>query len=374
MKEHIKKTPEDSPMHDRTASRYSDKTFWRMLIKYIQPLLYIVGVLWVVATLTFGLMQLTNDDVVDQVFSGQQSLSLEAQSEKRAALGLTAPIWLQYGRWLMGVVQGDLGQSMVTGEPVSALLWSKLPASLLLMGSAVGLTLLIALPLGLWTARKAGSIGDRLVRAVTLLGNTMPNFFTALLLLYVVALKLNWLPVIARHNEPSALILPTVTLVWSMSAKYIQQIRALTLDELSKPYITGLRTRGLSWYMIYSRYILRAIAGPVVALVALSCGSLLGGVTIVETIFMWDGVGKMAFDAITARDYPVLQAYVLWLAALYILFNWGADFLQQRLNGRQLTGSRHNSRPFRVGRDSGRGLDVLKTELNHKKREEAGHE
>ncbi|MBE6080491.1 MAG: ABC transporter permease [Veillonella sp.] len=308
---------------------------WRAYIKYVEPLLYIIGVLWVVATLTFGLMQLTNDDVVDQVFSQQQSLSVEAQAEKRTALGLTAPIWVQYGRWLGGVIQGDLGQSLVTGEPVSALLWSKLPASLLLMGSAVGLTLLIALPLGLWTAHNAGTVGDRLVRGITLFGNTMPNFFTALLLLYVVALKLNWLPVIARHNDPTALILPTVTLVWSMSAKYIQQIRALALDELSKPYIRGLRTRGLSWYVIYSRYILRAIAGPIVALVALSCGSLLGGVTIVETIFMWDGVGKMAFDAITARDYPVLQAYVLWLAALYILFNGGADFLQRKLNHRE---------------------------------------
>ncbi|WP_287786253.1 ABC transporter permease [Megamonas sp.] len=315
---------------------------WRSYIKYVEPLLYIIGVLWVVATLTFGLMQLTNDDVVDQVFSQQQSLSVEAQAEKRTDLGLTAPIWVQYGRWLGGVIQGDLGQSLVTGEPVSALLWSKLPASLLLMGSAVGLTLLISLPLGLWTAHNAGTVGDRLVRGITLFGNTMPNFFTALLLLYVVALKLNWLPVIARHNDPAALILPTVTLVWSMSAKYIQQIRALALDELSKPYITGLRTRGLSWYMIYSRYFLRAIAGPIVALVALSCGSLLGGVTIVETIFMWDGVGKMAFDAITDRDYPVLQAYVLWLAALYILFNGGADLLQ--------------------------------TKLNHREREEAGHE
>lgn len=209
-------------------------------------------------------------------------------------------------------------------------------------GERGGPYLLISLPLGLWTAHNAGTVGDRLVRGITLFGNTMPNFFTALLLLYVVALKLNWLPVIARHNDPAALILPTVTLVWSMSAKYIQQIRALALDELSKPYITGLRTRGLSWYMIYSRYILRAIAGPIVALVALSCGSLLGGVTIVETIFMWDGVGKMAFDAITDRDYPVLQAYVLWLAALYILFNGGADLLQ--------------------------------TKLNHREREEAGHE
>lgn len=316
------------------ALPHSQHSSWRTGIKYGQPILQVIGVLWVVATLTFGLMQLTNDDVVDQVFSGQQSLSIEAQAEKRAELGLTAPIWLQYGRWLWGVLQGDFGQSMVTGEAVSSLLWSKLPATLLLMGAAIGVTLLIAVPTGLWTAHQKGRIGDKLVRSLTLFGNTTPNFFTALLLLYVVALKLNWLPVIARHNEPTALILPTISLVWSMSAKYIQQIRALALDELSKPYIMGLRTRGLSWYTIFARYVLRAIAAPVVALVALSCGSLLGGVTIVETIFMWDGVGKMAFDAITARDYPVLQAYVLWLAALYILLNWSADFWQKRLNRR----------------------------------------
>ena len=294
-----------------------------------------MGILWLVATITFGLMQLTNDDVVDRVFTQQQSLSLEAQADKRAELGLTAPVWLQYSRWLGRGLQGDFGQSMVTGEAVSSILWSKLPATLLLMCSAVGITLLVAIPLGLWTAHKAGSMGDKFVRSLTLFGNTMPNFFTALLLLYVVALKLNWLPVIARHNDPAALILPTLTLVWSMSAKYIQQVRALVLDELAKPYIIGLRTRGLSWFTILTRYILRAIAGPLVALVALSCGSLLGGVTIVETIFMWDGVGKMAFDAITARDYPVLQAYVIWLAALYLVFNWGADVLQKRLNRSQ---------------------------------------
>lgn len=319
---------EFSPSHTKNTLRH-------IVANRLQPLWQILGILWLVATITLGLMQLTNDDVVDRVFTQQQSLSLEAQADKRAELGLTAPVWLQYSRWLGRGLQGDFGQSMVTGEAVSSILWSKLPATLLLMCSAVGITLLVAIPLGLWTAHKAGSMGDKFVRSLTLFGNTMPNFFTALLLLYVVALKLNWLPVIARHNDPAALILPTLTLVWSMSAKYIQQVRALVLDELAKPYIIGLRTRGLSWFTILTRYILRAIAGPLVALVALSCGSLLGGVTIVETIFMWDGVGKMAFDAITARDYPVLQAYVIWLAALYLVFNWGADVLQKRLNRSQ---------------------------------------
>lgn len=319
---------EFSPSHTKNTLRH-------IVANRLQPLWQILGILWLVATITFGLMQLTNDDVVDRVFTQQQSLSLEAQADKRAELGLTAPVWLQYSRWLGRGLQGDFGQSMVTGEAVSSILWSKLPATLLLMCSAVGITLLVAILLGLWTAHKAGSMGDKFVRSLTLFGNTMPNFFTALLLLYVVALKLNWLPVIARHNDPAALILPTLTLVWSMSAKYIQQVRALVLDELAKPYIIGLRTRGLSWFTILTRYILRAIAGPLVALVALSCGSLLGGVTIVETIFMWDGVGKMAFDAITARDYPVLQAYVIWLAALYLVFNWGADVLQKRLNRSQ---------------------------------------
>lgn len=319
---------EFSPSHTKNTLRH-------IVANRLQPLWQILGILWFVATITFGLMQLTNDDVVDRVFTQQQILSLEAQADKRAELGLTAPVWLQYSRWLGSVLQGDFGQSMVTGEAVSSILWSKLPATLLLMCSAVGITLLVAIPLGLWTAHKAGSMGDKFVRSLTLFGNTMPNFFTALLLLYVVALKLNWLPVIARHNNPAALILPTLTLVWSMSAKYIQQVRALALDELAKPYIIGLRTRGLSWFTILTRYILRAIAGPLVALVALSCGSLLGGVTIVETIFMWDGVGKMAFDAITARDYPVLQAYVIWLAALYLVLNWGADVLQKRLNRSQ---------------------------------------
>lgn len=286
-------------------------------------------VLWGVATLTFLLMHATQDDVVDMFFSQQQSVSLTMQAEKRAELGLDASLGVQYIRWWSQLLQGNLGQSFVTGQSVTQIISDKLLATIVLMGSAIGITLLISVPAGLWSACKSGHWSDRLIRGLAIFGNTMPNFFTALLLLYVVALQWDLLPVVSRSTDWRSIILPTMTLVWSMSAKYTQQVRALALDELQKPYIMGLRSRGLSWLMIMGRYVSIAIAPQVLTLVALSCGSLLGGVTIVESIFMWDGIGKMAFDAITTRDYPVLQAYVLWVSLFYVVLNYSVDRWQQ---------------------------------------------
>ncbi|WP_251444090.1 ABC transporter permease [Veillonella intestinalis] len=300
-----------------------------------------VFVVWLVATLTFLLMHATQDDVVDMVFSQQQSLSAAMQAEKRAALGLDDSLVTQYVRWWGQLFQGDLGNSLVTGEEVSNIMSRKLSATLVLMVSAIGSTLLIAVPVGLWLACKAGSWQDRFIRGITVLGNTMPNFFTALLLLYVVALQWDLLPVVSRKMDWQSILLPTLTLFWSMSAKYIQQTRALALEELQKPYILGLRSRGLSWFMIMSRYVSLAIAPPLLTLVALSCGSLLGGVTIVESIFMWDGIGKMAFDAITSRDYPVLQAYVLWVSLFYVLLNYGVERWQQYWQKQVLGGQQY---------------------------------
>lgn len=295
----------------------------------VWPLWRALFVLWLVATLTFLLMHMTQDDVVDMVFSQQQSLSVAMQAEKRAALGLDVSLGMQYVHWWAQLLQGNLGQSLVTGETVVRIISSKLPATLALMVSAIASTIIIALPLGLWLAHKAGRWPDRLIRGITLLGNTMPNFLTALLLLYVVALQWDLLPVVSRQGDWRSIILPTLTLTWSMSAKYIQQVRALALEELQKPYIMGLRSRGLTWFTIMSRYVSLAIMPPVLTLLALSCGSLLGGVTIVESIFMWDGIGKMAFDAITARDYPVLQAYVLWVSIFYVMLNYSVERWQQ---------------------------------------------
>lgn len=303
-----------------------------MWIKVIRRAAEGLAFLFIITGLTFFLMHTTQDDVVDVVYSQQQSLSVEAQAAKREALQLNESVSSQYIHWLSGTLTGNMGRSYVNGEEVTTLLAKHLPATLVLMGSAMGLTLILAVPLGIMSALKRDSWFDRVMRGWSILGNSLPNFFAALLLIYIVALKLHWLPVIAKSNSLQGLILPTITLVIGMSAKYIQQIRTLTMEELEKPYIMALRTRGVSWRTIIVHTVLPAICPPLLTLIALSIGSLLGGVTIVESIFMWDGIGKLAYDAIVSRDYPVLQGYVIWVSLIYILLNGLVDIMQQRLN------------------------------------------
>lgn len=303
-----------------------------MWIKTIRRLGEGLLFLLIITSLTFFLMHMTQDDVVDVVYSQQQSLSYEAQAAKRNELQLNEPVLTQYGRWLGQVAQGHMGRSYVNGEEVTTLLAQSLPATLELMGAALGLTLVISVPLGILCALGEHSWYDKVIRFCSMLGNSVPNFFTALLLMYILALQLHLLPVIAKSNSIVGLILPTMTLVIGMSAKYIQQVRTLALEELAKPYITALRIRGISWWGIVGNTLLPAIWAPVLTLMALSCGSLLGGVTIVESIFMWDGIGKLAYDAIVSRDYPVLQGYVIWVSIIYIVLHSLVDIWQQRLN------------------------------------------
>ncbi|MBQ9480130.1 MAG: ABC transporter permease, partial [Selenomonadaceae bacterium] len=167
---------------------------------------------------------------------------------------------------------------------------------------------------------------------LSFVGNSMPNFFVGLLLIYFLALKLNLLPIMG--TDWRAVIMPALTLTVSMSAKYTRQIRAVVLEELGKPYVMGARSRGVSEFTILTRSVLRSSLIVIITLLALSMGSLLGGTAIVETIFMWDGVGKLAVDAILTRDYPLIQAYVVWMATIYVVINLIADLLYHWLDPR----------------------------------------
>ncbi|MBR2734355.1 MAG: ABC transporter permease, partial [Selenomonadaceae bacterium] len=158
---------------------------------------------------------------------------------------------------------------------------------------------------------------------------SLPNFFVGLLLIYVLALKLNLLPIIGQN-----VTMPALTLTIAMGAKYTRQIRAVVLEELDKPYVTGARSRGVDEITILIKSVLRSSLIMIITLLALSMGSLLGGTAIVETIFMWDGVGKMAVDAILMRDYPLIQAYVVWMAIIYVMMNLAADLLYHWLDPR----------------------------------------
>ena len=291
------------------------KYFWARIIQ-------LVPILFGITFLTFAMMQFAADDAVDKIFEQQGSVSEEVKAAKRAELGLNQPFAIQYVRWLGGILTGDLGRSYISGNFVFDTFIDKLPATIELMLVSLALTILVATPLGIISAVNQNRPLDWLIRGLTFVGNSLPNFFVGLLLIYFLALKLNLLPIIGQ-----SVVMPALTLTIAMAAKYTRQIRAVVLEELEKPYVTGARSRGVDEFTILTRSVLRSTLIMIITLLALSTGSLLGGTAIVETIFMWDGVGKMAVDAILMRDYPLIQAYVVWMAIIYVFVNLAADLL-----------------------------------------------
>ena len=185
--------------------------------------------------------------------------------------------------------------------------------------------LVIAVPSGIIAAIKQNKFADYLIRGITFLGISMPNFWVGLLLLYVVALKLNLLPVISIGGGFKTMILPAVTLAFAMAAKYTRQVRTAVLEELNKDYVIGAKARGLSDGKILLRHVFPNSLLPLITLLGLSLGSLLGGTAVVEVIFSYPGLGNLAVTSITAYDYPIIQAYVLWIALIYMIINLIVD-------------------------------------------------
>lgn len=301
----------------------------------LRRVLQLIPILFVITFLSYGLMHLAGSDAVMQKMEATGMVaSPEVLAAMRRELGLDKPFLEQYFIWLGNLLQGDMGVSYLKGLDVFDTFLSKLPATLLLTVLAVGLTVVISIPLGVLAAVRKDRWTDRLVRAASFIGNSSPNFFTALLLMYVFAIRLGWLPVLSQGVNPAAAALPTLTLAIAMSAKYLRQVRATVLDELGKPYVEGARARGVPFTRTLVFSVMRACLVTILTLLSLSIGSLLGGTAIVESIFLWDGVGKLAVDAIRMRDYPMIQAYVMWMAVIYVLVNLVADLSYRLLDPR----------------------------------------
>lgn len=301
----------------------------------IKRLLQLIPLLLAITFLSFAMMQLAGSDVIEQKMENTgAAVSQEVMDAERAELGLDKPFVQQYFTWLWNLIHGDMGTSYVSGRDVFSTFLSKLPATLLLTLSSILLTLIVSIPLGILAAVRQNHFTDYLIRTCSFLGNSMPNFFVALLLMYLLSLKLGWLPVISADIGWKSAVMPSLTLAIAMSAKYIRQIRAVVLDELNKDYVAGARARGIKFSVILRKSVLKASWVSILTLLTLSIGSLLGGTAIVESIFMWDGVGKMAVDAIEMRDYPMIQAYVMWMAIIYVLVNLTADLSYHLLDPR----------------------------------------
>ena len=301
----------------------------------LRRLLQLIPILLILTFLSFGMMRLAGSDAVLQKMENTgMAVSQETIDDARAELGLDKPFLTQYFVWLGNLLHGDMGTSYVSGQEVFPTFVSKLPATLLLTAVTIVLTIVISVPLGVWAAVRQNRWADYVIRTASFLGNSMPNFFVGLLLLYVFAIRLAWFPVISRGVMLRNVVLPSLTLAIAMSAKYLRQVRAAVLEELGKAYVAGAKARGVRFSATLTKSVLRSCLVTILTLLTLSIGSLLVGTAIVESIFMWDGVGKLAVDAINMRDYPMIQAYVMWMAILYVCVNLVTDLSYRALDPR----------------------------------------
>lgn len=306
------------------------------MLSYIgKRLLQLIPILIGITLLSFALMHTSRADAIDIMENNTGgALSEEAKEGARKELGLDKPFLEQYVVWLKNAITGDMGTSYVSGKPVFQTFISKLPATLLLTVTSILATILVSIPLGIMAAVKRNSVMDYLLRFFCFIGNSLPGFFVSLLLIYLFSVKLKLFPVMGNQGGMKSIILPTLTLTIAMSAKYMRQVRATILEEMNKDYVLGARARGVRETTILYASVLKSSMLTLVTLLGLSISSLLGGTAIVESIFMWDGVGKMAVDAITMRDYPVIQAYVIWMALIYVVINLVTDILYHFLDPR----------------------------------------
>lgn len=301
----------------------------------VKRLLQLIPILFAITFLSYGMMRLAGSDVVEQKMENTDgTVSQEMIDAAREELGLAKPFIVQYVTWLGKLARGDMGVSYVSGKPVFSTFVSKLPATLLLAVVSILLTVIVSIPLGIWSAVNQNRAADYVIRTASFVGNSLPNFFVSLLLMYFFAIRLNWFPVISRDVSLQSVALPSITLAIAMSAKYLRQVRATVLDELSKDYVLGAKARGVKFQTTMMKSVMKASLVTIITLLTLSIGSLLGGTAIVESIFMWDGVGKMAVDAINMRDYPIIQAYVMWMAIIYVLVNLITDVSYRYLDPR----------------------------------------
>lgn len=291
----------------------------------LRYLVQIIPVLLGVTFLTFALLYLAPEDPAIVKLTAQGiPVSKEVLNRTREEMGLNQPFLIQYGTWLIHFLQGDMGTSYKDDIKVADKLMAALPTTVILTVASMTITLIVSIPLGIFTAVRKNRLSDYSIRFLTFIGNAIPNFLLAFFLLYFFALKWKWLPVLANGSF-KGYILPTLSLSTVMISKYIRQIRGGVLEELKKGYVLGARSRGVKENVILFKNVLQNSMISVVTLIGLSIGSLLGGTAIVETIFQCPGLGKLVIESVIARDYPVVQGFVVWMAVTYVIIHMLTD-------------------------------------------------
>ena len=292
----------------------------------ISRLLQMVIVLIGISFLTFLLTYLSPGDPARNIFTHSGIMpSQEMIEEMRKTLGLNKPFFTQYRDWLFNCLQGNFGDSFMLQKPVKDLLLERLWPTLKLTLASTVLMLLFSVPLGVISAVNHNKPIDYFVRMITFFGVSIPNFWLGLMLILIFCVKLGLLPVVSSAGDFKSLILPAVTLAVAMTAKYTRQVRTAVLEELHSDYVIGARARGVSESKILWGNVLPNSLLPLITMLGLSIGSLLGGTSVVEIIYSYPGLGNLAVSAIMSADYFLLQGYVLWVSIIYMMINLIVD-------------------------------------------------
>ncbi|MEW8659330.1 MAG: nickel ABC transporter permease [Candidatus Thiodiazotropha endolucinida] len=302
-----------------------------LISRLLSALIVIIGVV----CLVFMLIHLVPGDPVD-VMLGESAIPADREA-LRSSLGLDRPITVQLTDFLKGVAVLDLGDSLHTRQPVSKLLASHIPATLELALAALIVTLLTAIPLGILAAVNRGGMGDWGAMGFSMLGLSIPNFWLGPLLILCFSLWLGWTPVSGREDF-SSLILPAVTLGTGFAAILARMVRSSLLEVLGEDYVRTARAKGLDETRVIWRHAMRNAWLPVITLLGLQLGALLGGAVVTEVVFDWPGIGSLMIESIQKRDYPVVQGCVLFISLAYVLVNTLTDILYGLIDPRIRSG------------------------------------
>ncbi|HEY4909039.1 MAG TPA: ABC transporter permease [Methylomirabilota bacterium] len=298
----------------------------------LRRLLATIPVLVLVTAGVFALIHLTPGDPIDVMMA--ESVDATVKANLRRELGLDQPIYVQYGAWMWRLLHGDLGRSIRNGEPVIENVSRRIRPSLQLAALAMAISLVLATPLGILSAARRNTSVDRFGTTFALFGICTPNFLLALLLIFFFGVKLRWLP-ISGYTDPledtlhglRSLALPALTLGLALAAVVTRTLRSSMLDALSEDYVRTARAKGLSEWSVIHGHVLKNALIPVVTVLGLQLGTLIGGAVITEYVFALPGVGRLVVDAVFARDYPLVQGVVLLIAVGFILSNLAVDLL-----------------------------------------------
>jgi len=272
-------------------------------------------------TLVFLLIHLTGDPVA---VLAPETMSAGERTVLRASLGLDRPLWAQYGRYLTGVLHGNLGLSYYSGQPAMRLILERVPVTLELVVLAVAIAIGAGVPLGIWAAVRPGSFGDRIVGAVSVLGSSLPTFFLAILLIFLFSVELDWLPSSGAGNL-AHFVMPAFALAFFRIALFTRLVRVSLIETLQQNYVRTARAKGMSEPTVVIKHALRTALLPIVTVFGLQFGQLFAGAVITETIFALPGMNRLALEALYRLDYPVILSYVIVVSVMFSAINLLVD-------------------------------------------------